>query len=61
MLNGEATEISVIGGCVLCWLLGHGFLFRSGKLGIELVGDGAGHFAFHSKDIVEGAIVALRP
>ena len=61
MLNAQATEISVVGGGILCWLLGDGFLLRSGKLRIQLIGDGARDFAFHSKDIIEFAVIAFRP
>ena len=61
MLNVQATKISVVGRGVLCRLFGNSFLLRSGKLRIQLIGDGVCHFTFHSKDIVELAIVAFRP
>ena len=37
----------------------NGFLLSARELCVELVGYGVGHFAFHSKDIVEFAIVAF--
>ena len=42
-------------------LLRDGFLLSAGELGVELVGNGVGYLAFHSKDIVEFAVVAFRP
>ncbi len=36
-------------------------MLSAGELGVELLGNGAGHLTFNSKDIVEFAIVAFRP
>ena len=54
-------QVNVICCRILGGLLRNGFLLGAGELGVELVGNGVGYLAFHSKDIVECAVVAFRP
>ena len=61
VVDCDRAQVSVIRCRILGRLLRDGFLLGAGELGVELVGNGVGHLAFHSKDIVEFAIVAFRP
>ena len=61
VIDCDRAQVNVIGGCILGRLLRNGFLLSASELGVELLGNGVGHLAFNSKDIVEFAIVAFRP
>ena len=61
VVDRDRVQVDVIRCCILGGFLRHGFLLGAGELGLELVGNGAGHFAFHSEDVVEFPIVTFRP
>src|SRR4029077_13948272 len=61
VVDCNRAQINVIRCRIFSGLLRDGLLLSAGKLRVELVGNGVGHLAFHSKDIVKFAVVAFRP
>ncbi len=61
VIDRDRAQVNVIRFRIFSGLLRNCLLLGAGELGVELVGNGAGHLAFHSKDIVEFAIIAFRP
>src|SRR5206468_744973 len=61
VLDRQSAQVSVVSRGVLRRLIGHSLLLGAGELGVELVGDGTGDFAFHTEDVIEFTIVAFGP
>ena len=61
VVDRDRVQVNVICCRILGGFLRHRFLLGTGELGLELLGNGAGHFPFHSEDVVEFAIITFRP
>src|SRR5438477_1639365 len=60
-LDGKAAQIDVVGTGIISRPGSNHFLLCAGQLRVELLRDSRGYFAFYSEDVVQLAVVALRP
>ena len=60
-LDGKAAQIDVVGTGIISRPGSNHFLLCAGQLRVELLRNSRGHFAFYAKDIVQLAVVTLRP
>ena len=60
-LKGESAQIGVVGGGIVGWPLRQRLLLCAGKLGVQLLGDGARHFTFDPEDVIQRAVVTFGP
>ena len=61
LLDRQPPQVGVVGNGIVSRLVCNLFLLRPGQSGIELFSDCGGDLAFHAKDIVQFAVVALGP